>query len=99
MLISFIRRANKTDSIQRKVTLTGLQPGVHYEVVVKAGNSRGTSQLTTPLKFITADQFIIASPAQGSDVGGAVGIVFAVLIVIGKDKAWTTRKDVPLALL
>merc|ERR1712043_154450 len=53
-----------------------------YEVVVKAGNSNGTSQLTKPLNFITADQFIIASPAQGTDVGGAVGVAFAVIIVI-----------------
>ena len=75
--------ANKSDTINRKLVLTGLESGTSYEVVVKAGNSNGTSQLTQPLKFITADQFIIASPAQGTDVGGAVGVAFAVIIVIG----------------
>ena len=78
--------ANKSDTITRKLVLTGLTSGTNYEVVVKAGNSNGTSQLTQPLKFITADQFIIASPAQGTDVGGAVGVAFAVLIVIGNAK-------------
>merc|ERR1719336_3461986 len=76
------RTANKTDSVARKVVLGSLQPGRSYEVVVKAGNSQGTSQLTTPIRFYTADQFIIASPKQGPDVAGAVGVVFAVLIVI-----------------
>ena len=76
------RTANKTDTISRKVVLTGLSPGVAYEVVVKAGNSNGTSQLTTPITFIPADQYIIASPKQASDVGGAVGVVIAVIIVI-----------------
>ena len=62
--------------------MTELAPGVTYEVVVKAGNSEGTSQLTAPVKFYTADQFIIASPARDTDIGGAVGIVFAVIILI-----------------
>ena len=75
--------ANKSDTISRKLVLSGLESGTRYEVVVKAGNSNGTSQLTKPLNFITADQFIIASPAQGTDVGGAVGVAFAVIIVIG----------------
>jgi len=74
--------ANKSDTISRKLVLSGLESGTRYEVVVKAGNSNGTSQLTKPLNFITADQFIIASPAQGTDVGGAVGVAFAVIIVI-----------------
>ncbi len=29
--------------------------------MVKAGNANGTSQLTAPLKFLTADEFIIAT--------------------------------------
>ena len=66
-----------------QVVVAVVESGTSYEVVVKAGNSNGTSQLTQPLKFITADQFIIASPAQGTDVGGAVGVAFAVIIVIG----------------
>jgi len=32
--------------------------------VVKAGNANGTSQLTPPLKFITADKYVIE--AKGS---------------------------------
>ena len=76
------RTANKTDTINKKVVLTGLTPGVAYEVVVKAGNSNGTSQLTTPITFVPADQYIIASPKQSTDVGGAVGVVICVIILI-----------------
>merc|ERR1719228_81789 len=75
--------ANKSDTVQRKLVLHELQSGTTYEVVVKAGNSNGTSQLTQPLKFITADEFIIATSPVRSNVGGAVGIVLAVFIVLG----------------
>eukprot|EP00092_Neocalanus_flemingeri_P093803 GFUD01119242.1.p1 GENE.GFUD01119242.1~~GFUD01119242.1.p1 ORF type:complete len:1460 (+),score=180.34 GFUD01119242.1:219-4598(+) len=75
--------ANKSDTVQRKLVLHELHSGTTYEVVVKAGNSNGTSQLTQPLKFITADEFIIATSPVRSNVGGAVGIVLAVFIVLG----------------
>ena len=76
------RSANRSDTIQRRLVLRGLETGAAYEVVVKAGNGNGTSQLTAPLQFITADQFIIATPAT-SNVGGAAGIALAVLAVLG----------------
>ena len=44
-------------------------------------------------RFYTADQFIIASPKQGPDVAGAVGVVFAVLIVIG-EKIFVTHQKI-----
>lgn len=72
----------KNDTIQRKLLLTGLHSGTTYELVVKAGNANGTSQLTPPLKFLTADEFIIATSPVESNAGGAVGIVLAVLVVI-----------------
>lgn len=72
----------KNDTIQRKLLLTGLSSGTKYELVVKAGNANGTSQLTSPLKFVTADEFIIATSPVDSNAGGAVGIVLAVLVVI-----------------
>jgi hypothetical protein len=76
------QETNKTDTVARRVSLAGLTPGTAYELVVKAGNSNGTSQLTPPLKFVTADKYIIAtSPVQGS-AGGAVGVVMAVLLVL-----------------
>ena len=77
------KSANKSDTVQRKLVLHDLHSGTTYEVVVKAGNSNGTSQLTHPLKFITADEFIIATSPVRSNVGGAVGIVLAVFIVLG----------------
>jgi len=70
---------NKTDTVARRIVLEDLQPGTTYELVVKAGNSNGTSQLTPPLKFVTADKYIIATSPVQSNAGGAVGIVLAVL--------------------
>ena len=32
---------------------------VPYELVIKAGNANGTSQLSPPLKFIAADEYIV----------------------------------------
>lgn len=73
---------NKTDTVARRIVLEDLQPGTTYELVVKAGNSNGTSQLTPPLKFVTADKYIIATSPVQSNAGGAVGIVLAVLLVL-----------------
>lgn len=73
---------NKSDTVQRKLVLTSLEAGTTYELVVKAGNSNGTSQLTAPLKFITADKYIIATSPVQSNAGGAVGIVLAVVLVL-----------------
>ena len=54
-------------------------------MVVKAGNARGTSQLTKALLVATAGGAIVrtSSSHTGTNVGGAVGIVLAVLLVIG----------------
>lgn len=77
------KSTNKSDTVARRLILSDLQPGTTYELVVKAGNGNGTSQLTAPLKFITADKYIIATSPVQSNAGGAVGIVVAVLFVIG----------------
>lgn len=76
------KNTRKFDTVQHHLLLEGLTSGVEYELAVKAGNSRGTSQLTATLKFVTGDEFIIAtSPQVQSNAGGAVGIVMAVLVV------------------
>jgi hypothetical protein len=77
------KKADKNDTSDTKLRIGQLISGKAYELVVKAGNSNGTSQLTTPLKFLTADEFIITSPSTKTDIGGAVAIVLAVFLVIG----------------
>ena len=57
--VPFFRRALKLDTTATEIIIEGLEPATIYELVVKAGNSKGTSQLTPPLQFITADKFII----------------------------------------
>jgi len=76
------KNTRKFDTVQRHLLLEGLTSGITYELAVKAGNSKGTSQLTTTLKFVTAEEFIIATSQVQSNAGGTVGIVMAVLVVI-----------------
>ncbi len=74
--------ANKTDTTDTKLLLDNLNSENTYELVVKAGNSNGTSVLTPPVKFITADGYIIATTAQQSSSSEAAGVVVAVIVVL-----------------
>ena len=56
---SFYRHADKIDTQSNRIVLKNLKPLVTYELVVKAGNGNGTSQLTPPLQFITADTYYV----------------------------------------
>ena len=50
--------------IEKHAMLENLAPGATYELVVKAGNSNGTSQLTSPLKFVMAKNYIVQTTNQ-----------------------------------
>lgn len=50
--------SDRVDSTETSVLISNLKPGVHYETVVKAGNSKGTSVLTEPISFVTEDNLI-----------------------------------------
>ncbi|XP_034250543.1 Ig-like and fibronectin type-III domain-containing protein 1 [Thrips palmi] len=80
-------KALKNDTKATSVILTGLKENADYECVVKAGNHLGTSTLTEPIVFNTAsDKYITTSSSLGDDsshVGVAVGVVLALLIVLG----------------
>ena len=52
------------DTPEKHATLENLAPGATYELVVKAGNSNGTSQLTSPLKFVMAKNYIVQTTNQ-----------------------------------
>lgn len=51
--------------------------------MVKAGNSKGTSTLTEPLKFTVGDKYVTSAASQESDghVGVAVAVVLALVAV------------------
>ena len=59
-------------------TLKNLTPSVTYELVVKAGNTNGTSVLSDPITFIVADKFIIkTNGAQPStEIGESCIFIF-----------------------
>ena len=76
------RETFKNDTVDTKLKLSNLVGGTTYELVVKAGNSNGTSHLTAPLRFITGDEVIIETSARrGSGASEVVGIVVAVVVV------------------
>ena len=58
------RHAAKMDTPEKHAMLENLAPGATYELVVKAGNSNGTSQLTSPLKFVMAKNYIVQTTNQ-----------------------------------
>lgn len=76
----------KNDSRDTSLRITGLKEGVSYECVVKAGNTRGTSILTDPVRFATNDKYITLAASHGEDhsqIGVAIGLVFALALVAG----------------
>ena len=73
-------RALKVDTSRTKITIENLKPGIAYELVIKAGNANGTSQLTQPLKFITADEYIIETQRSKFDAD-LFGILFAITLI------------------
>ena len=52
--------------------ITGLKEDATYELVIKATNQIGTSMLTDPLKFSTAEKYITSA----ASLGGKVDIFF-----------------------
>ena len=50
--------------------------------MIKSGNANGTSQLTPPLKFIAADEYIVETPKRFDQTPSVVGALMAVIIVI-----------------
>merc|ERR1719495_37877 len=76
------RETLKNDTLGRELKIGNLVGGTTYELVVKAGNSNGTSHLTAPLRFATGDEVIIeTSTRTGSSASEVVGIIVAVLVI------------------
>ena len=75
-------KAKKVDTSRTKMTIENLDPGIPYELVIKAGNANGTSQLTPPLTFITADEYIVESPRSLNQTPSIVGALMAVILIV-----------------
>jgi hypothetical protein len=75
-------RAQKVDTSRTRITIENLIPGIPYELVIKAGNANGTSQLTRPLKFITADEYIVETTQVYSQTPSIVGVLLAIILLI-----------------
>lgn len=67
------------DTKDRSFMIDDLVAGHLYEVVLKAGNSKGTSHLTPPIEFLTSNQVLIERTA-GSNVTAI--IVFSIVFIL-----------------
>jgi len=45
--------------------ISGLKDDLTYELVLKAGNSRGMSTLTEPIKFTTSEKDVTSAASMG----------------------------------
>lgn len=77
------KTAMKNDTRNMYIVLSDLQDGVTYDCVVKAGNHKGTSVLTRPIRFTMGDKYITSatSGTSGSNIGAAVAIILALIFV------------------
>eukprot|EP00092_Neocalanus_flemingeri_P084686 GFUD01106423.1.p1 GENE.GFUD01106423.1~~GFUD01106423.1.p1 ORF type:complete len:238 (+),score=63.57 GFUD01106423.1:64-714(+) len=75
--------SNKTDIVEIKLVLHELASETLYEVVIKAGNADGTSQLAEPVHFQTTAGLSVEQAPLMSNVGEGFGIFLVVLIIIG----------------
>ncbi|XP_019771440.1 Ig-like and fibronectin type-III domain-containing protein 2 isoform X3 [Dendroctonus ponderosae] len=80
------KSSQKNDTADTKLQIHDLKDGTAYEAVVKAGNSKGTSTLAEPIKFVMGEKSLIITPAasqsqEGNNVGEAVAIILALLVV------------------
>ncbi|XP_050504317.1 Ig-like and fibronectin type-III domain-containing protein 2 isoform X1 [Diabrotica virgifera virgifera] len=69
------------DTATTHIKFQNLRAGATYALVIKAGNSKGTSTLTEPLKFTMSDKYITSAASQeGQD--GHVGVIVAVILAL-----------------
>lgn len=59
------RSPMKNDTKDTRLKITGLKDGATYECVVKAGNQKGASMLTEPIRFTTGDKYITSASSLG----------------------------------
>ncbi|KAJ8984657.1 hypothetical protein NQ317_015748 [Molorchus minor] len=71
----------KMDTSDTRLKITDLKAGTTYEVVVKAGNNKGTSLLTDTLKFTMGDKYVTSAASQDNQEGHT-GVVVAVILAL-----------------
>lgn len=74
----------KNDTADTEIAINNLKDGATYELVIKAGNHRGTSTLTEAVRFTVGDKYITSAASReddGSHAGVAVAVVLALVVV------------------
>ena len=73
----------KNDTAETFMKIDSLKSGSTYECVIKAGNHRGTSTLTEPLRFVVGDKYITSAASREDDSSHLGVAVAAVLALVG----------------
>lgn len=55
----------KNDTKETSMKISGLKDDLTYELVLKAGNSRGMSTLTEPIRFTTIEKDVTSAASMG----------------------------------
>lgn len=58
----------KNDTKDTYMRISGLKDDLMYELVLKAGNSRGMSTLTEPVRFTTSEKDVTSAASMGEFV-------------------------------
>ncbi|XP_050529397.1 Ig-like and fibronectin type-III domain-containing protein 1 isoform X2 [Daktulosphaira vitifoliae] len=78
--------SEKNDTKETSMRISGLKEDFIYEIVVKAGNDKGMSTLTNPIRFTTSEKDVTSAASIGesrTDIGTIFGVFVAILIVGG----------------
>lgn len=76
----------KNDSKTTSLKISELKSGALYECVIKAGNTRGASALSDPIKFSTDEKYITSAASIGeehSQFGMVAGLMFTIVFLVG----------------
>jgi len=76
------RESDINDTAKKMFKIDNLEPGKLYEVVLKAGNSKGTSHLTPPIVFATSNQVFIETSFYRAETNLNAIIIFLVAFIL-----------------
>lgn len=57
--------SEKNDTKETSMRITGLKDDLTYELVIKAGNAKGMSTLTEPIRFTTTEKDVTSAASLG----------------------------------
>lgn len=76
----------KNDTKETSLRISGLKDDLMYELVLKAGNSRGMSTLTEPIRFTTSEKDVMSAASMGKFIFSKIHVFVCACV-------WGTKVD------